>query len=111
MAALRPPPFVSALGRGCIVTGIPFRISFPGSQQDGWADLFVTNVDREMHSLYHNNQDETFDDMSIPNGIGRVTPLLSGWGVKYFDFDNDGNIGPPPDLCMPRDECSNAIWI
>jgi enediyne biosynthesis protein E4 len=60
--------------------------------QDGWADLFVTNVDREMYSLYHNNQDETFDDMAIPNGIGRVTRLMSGWGVKYFDFDNDGNL-------------------
>ena len=52
--------------------------------QDGWVDLFVTNVDREMYSLYHNNQDETFDDMAIPNGIGRVTRLMSGWGVKYF---------------------------
>jgi enediyne biosynthesis protein E4 len=72
----------------------PFELVSPGSQQDGWADLFVTNVDREMHSLYHNNQDETFDDMSIPNGIGRVTPLLSGWGVKYFDFDNDGKYWP-----------------
>ena len=60
--------------------------------QDGWVDLFVTNVDREMYSLYHNNQDETFDDMAIPNGIGRVTRLMSGWGVKYFDFDNDGNL-------------------
>ena len=60
--------------------------------QDGWVDLFVTNVDREMYSLYHNNQDETFDDMAIPNGIGRVTRLMSGWGVKYFDFDNDGSV-------------------
>jgi hypothetical protein len=60
--------------------------------QDGWVDLFVTNVDREMYSLYHNNHDETFDDLAIPNGIGRVTRLMSGWGVKYFDFDNDGNL-------------------
>ena len=60
--------------------------------QDGWTDLFVTNVDREMYSLYHNNHDETFDDMAIPNGIGRVTRLMSGWGVKFFDYDNDGNL-------------------
>src|SRR6266436_6657041 len=31
--------------------------------QDGWIDLFVTNVDREMYSLYRNNHDSTFDDM------------------------------------------------
>ena len=60
--------------------------------QDGWVDLFVTNVDREMYSLYHNNHDETFDDMAIPYGIGRVTRLMSGWGVKFFDYDNDGNL-------------------
>jgi hypothetical protein len=60
--------------------------------QDGWTDLFVTNVDQEMYSLYHNNRDETFDDMAVPYGIGRVTRLMSGWGVKFFDYDNDGNL-------------------
>src|SRR5438552_2629383 len=49
--------------------------------QDGWMDLFVTNVDQEMYSLYHNNRDETFDDMAIPYGIGKVTLHMSGWGV------------------------------
>jgi len=60
--------------------------------QDGWIDLFVTNIDQEMYSLYHNNQDGSFDDMAIPNGIGKVTRLMSGWGVKFFDYDNDGNV-------------------
>src|SRR5258708_39311014 len=60
--------------------------------QDGWMDLFVTNVDQEMYSLYHNNHDETFDDMAVPYGIGKVTRLMSGWGVKFFDYDNDGTL-------------------
>jgi hypothetical protein len=60
--------------------------------QDGWMDLFVTNTDHEEYSLYHNNHDETFDDMAIPYGITRVTRLMSGWGVKYFDYDNDGDL-------------------
>jgi enediyne biosynthesis protein E4 len=60
--------------------------------QDGWMDLFVTNVDREMYSLYHNNRDETFDDMAAPYGIAKITRLMSGWGVKFFDYDNDGNL-------------------
>jgi hypothetical protein len=25
-------------------------------------------------------------------GIGTVTRLMSGWGVKFFDYDNDGNL-------------------
>ena len=60
--------------------------------QDGWMDLFVTNVDQEMYSLYHNNRDQTFDDMAVPYGIGKVTRLMSGWGVKFFDYDNDGTL-------------------
>jgi enediyne biosynthesis protein E4 len=59
--------------------------------QDGWQDLFVTNVDQEMYSIYRNRHDETFDDVAGPMGIGRLTRLMSGWGVKFFDYDNDGN--------------------
>ena len=59
--------------------------------QDGWEDLFVDNVDQEMYSLYHNDHDLTFDDMAETMGIARVTRLMSGWGVKFFDYDNDGN--------------------
>ena len=59
--------------------------------QDGWQDLFVTNVDQEMYSIYRNNHDLTFDDRAGPMGIGRTTRLMSGWGLKFFDYDNDGN--------------------
>jgi hypothetical protein len=60
--------------------------------QDGWMDLFVSNVDRERYSLYHNNHDGTFVDEAISNGIAGTTLLMSGWGLKFFDFDNDGNV-------------------
>jgi len=72
--------------------------------QDGWMDLFVANVDREMYSLYRNNHDETFDDRSAETGIANATRLMSGWGLKFFDFDNDGDLdlflanGNPDDL-------------
>ena len=60
--------------------------------QDGWQDLFVTNVDQEMYSIYRNDHDLTFEDMAGPLGLGRLTRLMSGWGVKFFDYDNDGNV-------------------
>jgi hypothetical protein len=60
--------------------------------QDGWMDLFLTDVDEEMFSLYHNSHDETFEDESIANGIGMTVRYMSAWGVKFFDYDNDGNI-------------------
>ena len=60
--------------------------------QDGWMDLFVSNVDHETYSLYHNSKNETFDDVSPNSGIGPATTLMSGWGLKFFDYNNDGNI-------------------
>jgi len=60
--------------------------------QDGWMDLFVTNLDREMYSMYKSNRDETFDDEASRNGIAAATKLMSGWGLKFFDLDNDGNL-------------------
>jgi len=72
--------------------------------QDGWMDLFVANIDHEMYSLYQNNHDETFDDEALATGIGQATRLMSGWGLKFFDYDNDGNLdlllanGNPDDL-------------
>jgi hypothetical protein len=60
--------------------------------QDGRQDLFVANVDQEMYSIYHNNGDETFLDVAGSQGVAGATRLLSGWGAKFFDYDNDGNL-------------------
>jgi enediyne biosynthesis protein E4 len=60
--------------------------------QDGWMDLFVADIDHQKYSLYHNNRNGSFDDVSGSNGIGSTTFLMSGWGLKFFDFDNDGNL-------------------
>ncbi|HSE33651.1 MAG TPA: CRTAC1 family protein [Pyrinomonadaceae bacterium] len=61
---------------------------------DGWQDLFVANIDYEFFSLYHNNKDVTFTDE--PREIAAATQLLSGWGVRFFDYDNDSD----PDLLL-----------
>jgi len=71
---------------------------------NGWQDLFVANVDHEMFSVYENNKDETFRDAAQGHGVARATRLLSGWGLKYFDYDNDGAVdlflanGHPDDM-------------
>jgi hypothetical protein len=71
---------------------------------DGKQDLFVANVDQEMFSLYQNEGNESFRDVAAPNGVAQATRLLSGWGLKFFDYDNDGNVdlflanGHPDDM-------------
>jgi hypothetical protein len=72
--------------------------------QDGWMDLFLTDLNHELYALYQNRHDETFDDKGGPSGIANAAQMMSGWGVKFFDFDNDGNLdlmianGHPDDL-------------
>ncbi|MGB2714555.1 MAG: CRTAC1 family protein [Vicinamibacterales bacterium] len=71
---------------------------------DGRQDLFVANVDQEMFSLYRNEGREFFSDVAHSNEIARATRLLSGWGLKFFDYDNDGLVdlflanGHPDDM-------------
>jgi enediyne biosynthesis protein E4 len=61
---------------------------------DGWQDLFVANIDHEFFSLYRNEKELIFTDQ--PGEIAPTTQLLSGWGLKFFDYDNDGD----PDLFL-----------
>ncbi len=71
---------------------------------DGWQDLFVANVDQEMFSLYQNETKEYFRDVAAGHGVAQATRLLSGWGLKFFDYDNDGLVdlflanGHPDDM-------------
>ena len=71
---------------------------------DGWQDLFVANVDQEMFALYQNQGNELFRDLSHPNQVAQATRHLSGWGLKFLDFDVDGDMdlflanGHPDDM-------------
>jgi len=56
-----------------------------------WIDLFEANVDHEMFSFYHNDKNEAFSDLAL-RAHRPATRLLSGWGLKFFDYDNDGDL-------------------
>ena len=56
----------------------------------GREDLFVANVDQEMYALYKNMGNETFSNVSHQGDVAKSTRFLSGWGLKFFDYDNDG---------------------
>ena len=70
---------------------------------DGWQDLFVANIDQELFSLYHNQKNVTFTDEA--GEIGAATRLLSGWGLKFFDYDTDGD----PDLLLANGHPDDMI--
>jgi enediyne biosynthesis protein E4 len=56
---------------------------------DGNLDIFRTNFSDDTSTLYRNNGNGTFDDVTFAAGLGLHTQYL-GWGTMFFDFDNDG---------------------
>jgi hypothetical protein len=56
---------------------------------DGKLDIFKTNFSDDTATLYRNNGDGTFDDVTYSAGLGLNTQYL-GWGTMFLDFDNDG---------------------
>src|SRR5712675_358969 len=56
---------------------------------DGRLDIFKTNFSDDTATLYRNNGDGTFDDVTFAAGLGLYTKYL-GWGTMFIDADNDG---------------------
>ncbi len=65
-------------------------VDFADYNNDGWPDLFVTDLANQRYALYQNNGDGSFNYASSAAGIGQMTLSHSGWGVRFFDYDNDG---------------------
>jgi hypothetical protein len=55
---------------------------------DGNEDIFLCGAAR--NTLYHNNGDGTFTDVTGQSGIGRKPPAILSVGAAWFDYDNDG---------------------
>jgi hypothetical protein len=57
---------------------------------DGRPDVVVTDLANQSYALFRNSGDGTFSYETQASGLGRITLLRSGWGVRFVDYDNDG---------------------
>jgi hypothetical protein len=55
---------------------------------DGWPDIFKTNFSDDTPTLYRNDGNGTFTDVTHKAGLGGHMQYL-GWGTMFFDFDDD----------------------
>jgi hypothetical protein len=55
---------------------------------DGRPDIFKTNFSDDTPTLYRNDGDGNFSDVTSASGLGLHKQYL-GWGTMFFDFDND----------------------
>jgi hypothetical protein len=64
-----------------------FGVTIADYDNDGWADIFVSNLGK--NRLYHNNRDGTFTDVAEKAGI-----TLGNWsaGGTWGDYDGDGRL-------------------
>jgi hypothetical protein len=63
--------------------------AFADFSGNGRPGLIVTNHETEMHSLFLNVDGRVFSDVTVPRGIGPATRPYVGFGVVFFDYDND----------------------
>lgn len=57
---------------------------------DGRIDFYITNFSDDSNTLYHNDGEANFSDVTFQAGHGEVTMPFLGWGTAFLDFNNDG---------------------
>jgi hypothetical protein len=57
---------------------------------DGRVDFYITNFSDDTDTLYHNDGDNNFTDLTFQAGFGEPTIPQLGWGTSFIDYDNDG---------------------
>jgi hypothetical protein len=57
---------------------------------DGYLEIFVANFSGETNALFHNDRDGLFTETTNKLGLGAISLPLSGFGSRFFDYNNDG---------------------
>lgn len=82
------PSGVGLDGGGATFAGM--GVDFEDYNNDGWPDVVITDLANQKYALYANAGDGSFDYTTLTSGLGAISLLHSGWGVRFLDYDNDG---------------------
>jgi hypothetical protein len=59
-------------------------------RNNGKLDLYTTTFSDDYKTLYRNDGDGNFVDITPQMGIAEPTYPFLSWGTEFFDYDNDG---------------------
>jgi hypothetical protein len=57
---------------------------------DGLLEIFVANFSGQTNALFHNDGGGLFSERTNKLGLGTVSIPMSGFGARFFDYNNDG---------------------
>ncbi|MEN8229866.1 MAG: CRTAC1 family protein [Bacteroidota bacterium] len=69
---------------------ISMSVDFADYNGDGLIDVFMS--DDTYCSLYRNEGNGVYTDMSYPSGIAMASGPHVGWSSSFMDYDNDGDV-------------------
>jgi hypothetical protein len=72
---------------------------------DGVPDFAVTNFNDQYHSLFLGSRSFPYQDRTVASHLAAFSKSFVGWGVKFLDFDSDGNL----DLVLVNGHINQAI--
>ena len=58
---------------------------------DGLVDIVSTALPNESFAYFHNDGSQNFSSKANVSGLTRLTEVFGGWGMRIFDYDNDGH--------------------
>ena len=58
--------------------------------RDGRVDFYITVFSDDFNTLYRNDGNASFSEVTFQTGLGTPTIPFLGWGTGFLDFDNDG---------------------
>ncbi len=57
---------------------------------NGYPDIFVANFPGQGNAFFHNDGDGMFTETTYKMGLGTISLPMSGFGSRFFDYNNDG---------------------
>jgi hypothetical protein len=67
--------------------GYSYGVATGDYDNDGFPDIFIANTGQ--NTLYHNNGNGTFTDVTAQSGLGQKPPNTLSVQAAWFDYDND----------------------